>query len=90
MAGWLAAPAAGRPALGLAVDRLSGLFLVMALGAAVPVSVAFARLGGAGLDQRGRSEATRMLAQGYALALGAAVVIMTAQDAFTRCSAGRR
>ena len=67
---------------GLAVDRLSGLFLVMALGAAVPVSAAFASWA-AGPGSAGPSAATRMLAQGYALALGATVVIMTAQDAFT-------
>ena len=42
VAGWLGrARRAGQPP-GLAADRLSGLFLVMALGAAVPVSVAFA------------------------------------------------
>ena len=42
LAGWLTAPAGSGQAPGLAVDRLSGLFLVMALGAAVPVSAAFA------------------------------------------------
>ena len=78
VAGWLAAPAGDGPGSGLAVDRLSGLFLVMALGAAVPVSVAFASWA-----SKPESAATRMLAQGYALALGATVVIMTAQDAFT-------
>ena len=40
--GWLGDPLPGQQALGLAADRLSGLFLVTALGAAVPVSVAFA------------------------------------------------
>ena len=78
VAGWLAAPAGDGPGSGLAVDRLSGLFLVMALGAAVPVSAAFASWAA-----KPESAATRMLAQGYALALGATVVIMTAQDAFT-------
>ena len=77
-AGWLAPPAGTRQLPGLAVDRLSGLFLVTALGAAVPVSAAFASWAA-----RPESAATRMLAQGYALALGATVVIMTAQDAFT-------
>jgi hydrogenase-4 component B len=78
ISGWLATPLPGQPTLGLAADRLSGLFLLLALGAAVPVSVAFAdwatRVGGA---------ATRMLACGYALALGSVTVIVTAQDAFT-------
>jgi len=83
VAGWLAAPAGDGRGSGLAVDRLSGLFLVMALGAAVPVSVAFASWA-AGPGSAGPAPAaTRMLAQGYALALGATVVIMTAQDAFT-------
>jgi formate hydrogenlyase subunit 3/multisubunit Na+/H+ antiporter MnhD subunit len=83
VAGWLAAPAGFGQTPGLAVDRLSGLFLVMALGAAVPVSAAFASWA-AGTGSAGpEPAATRMLAQGYALALGATVVIMTAQDAFT-------
>jgi len=78
VAGWLGDPLPGQQALGLRADQLSGLFLVMAFGAAVPVSIAFAnwaaRPGAAG---------TRMVAEGYALALGATVVIMTATDAFT-------
>jgi formate hydrogenlyase subunit 3/multisubunit Na+/H+ antiporter MnhD subunit len=78
VAGWLGDPVPGQQALGLSADRLSGMFLVMALGAAVPVSVAFASWA-----VRPGPVATRMLAQGYALALGATVVIMTARDAFT-------
>jgi formate hydrogenlyase subunit 3/multisubunit Na+/H+ antiporter MnhD subunit len=78
IAGWLGSPLPGQQTLGPGADRLSGLFLVLALGAAVPVSVAFAdwaaRAGGA---------ATRMLACGYALALGSVTVIVTARDAFT-------
>ncbi|HEY7277126.1 MAG TPA: proton-conducting transporter membrane subunit [Trebonia sp.] len=81
--GWLAAPAGSGPSGGLAVDRLSGLFLVMALGAAVPVSAAFASWAAGPGSVGPRVAATRMLAQGYALALGATVVITTAQDAFT-------
>ena len=34
VAGWLGDPLPGQQALGLAADRLSGLFLVMAFGAA--------------------------------------------------------
>ena len=102
VAGWLSPPAGAGQGTGqgssLAVDRLSGLFLVIALGAAVPVSIAFASWavgpgsagpGSAGPGSTGAGSAgpqpmaTRMLAQGYALALGATVVIMTAQDAFT-------
>jgi hydrogenase-4 component B len=78
VAGWLGDPLPGQQALGLAADRLSGLFLVMAFGAAVPVSVAFASWAA-----RSDSAATRMLAEGYALALGAVAVVMTATDAFT-------
>jgi len=78
VAGWLGDPVPGQQALGLSADRMSGMFLVMMFGAAVPVSVAFASWAA-----RQDAPATRMLAQGYALALGAAVVIVTAQDAFT-------
>ena len=46
VAGWLGEPVPGQPAAGLAADRLSGLFLALAFGAAVPVSVAFASWGG--------------------------------------------
>jgi hydrogenase-4 component B len=83
VAGWLTAPVGGGQGSGLAVDRLSALFLVMALGAAVPVSVAFASWAAGPGSAGPQPMATRMLAQGYALALGATVVIMTAQDAFT-------
>jgi hydrogenase-4 component B len=97
-AGWLGDPLPGQQALGLAADPLSGLFLLLALGAAVPVSVAFASwAAGAGSARPGSARtgaagtgaaepgpaATRMLAQGYALALGAVAVVVTARDAFT-------
>jgi formate hydrogenlyase subunit 3/multisubunit Na+/H+ antiporter MnhD subunit len=78
IAGWLGSPLGTAQAPNLAADRLSGLFLAMAFGAAVPVSVAFASWAA-----RPDSPATRMLATGYALALGAVAVIMTATDAFT-------
>jgi hydrogenase-4 component B len=65
-------------ALGLSADRLSGLFLVMALGAAVPVSVAFASWAA----QPG-AVGRRGLGASYALALGSVTVIVTATDAFT-------
>jgi hydrogenase-4 component B len=66
------------PVLGLRADRLSGLFLLIAFGAAVPVSLAFASwaAGPAGPGRRG-------LAAGFALALGAVAVVLTAADAFT-------
>ncbi|MGH3404054.1 MAG: proton-conducting transporter membrane subunit, partial [Streptosporangiaceae bacterium] len=78
ISGWLGQPAGTGQVPGLAADRLSGMFLVMAFGAAVPVSAAFA-------SWAARKEAPppRMLAAGYALALGAVAVVMTAQDAFT-------
>jgi hydrogenase-4 component B len=65
-------------ALGLAADRLSGLFLVIAFGAAVAVSLVFASwaAGPAGPGRRG-------LAASYALTLGAVAVVLTAADAFT-------
>jgi hydrogenase-4 component B len=78
VAGWLGDPVPGQQALGLAADQLSGMFLLMALGAAVPVSVVFASWA-----VKPQVPATRMLAAGYALALGAVAVIMTATDAFT-------
>ncbi len=71
--GWL-----GAGTTGLAADQLSGLFLVIALGAAVPVSLACtswaARPGTVG---------RRGLGAGYALTLGAVALVMTATDAFT-------
>jgi hydrogenase-4 component B len=78
VAGWLGDPLAGHQALGLAADRLSGLFLVMTFGAAVPVSVAFASWAA-----RADADAGRWLGPGYVLALGAVAVIVTAADAFT-------
>jgi formate hydrogenlyase subunit 3/multisubunit Na+/H+ antiporter MnhD subunit len=61
----------------LGVDRLSGLFLVIAFGAAVPVSLAFASW------EAGTYRSTqRGLGALYALTLGAVAVIMTARDAF--------
>lgn len=66
------------PVAGLAADRLSGLFLVIAFAAAAAVSVAFAAwtAGGAGPARRG-------LGASYALALGAVAVVLTGADAFT-------
>jgi hydrogenase-4 component B len=75
--GWLGHVVGPAPVPGLAADKLSGMFLVLALGAAVPVSVVLASWAAR------EPAATRMLAEGYALALGATVVIMTARDAFT-------
>ena len=42
IAGWLGDPVPGQQAAGLAADKLSGMFLALTFGAAVPVSVAFA------------------------------------------------
>jgi hydrogenase-4 component B len=63
---------------GLAADRLSGLFLVIAFTAAFAVSLAFASWarGPDGPPRRG-------LGAGCALALGAVAVVLTARDAFT-------
>ena len=62
----------------LAVDRLSGLFLVIVFGAAVPVTLlAGSRLPGPHGHRRGR------LGAGCALTLAALGVIITARDAFT-------
>ncbi|HTQ91417.1 MAG TPA: proton-conducting transporter membrane subunit [Streptosporangiaceae bacterium] len=75
--GWLGDPVPGQPTAGLAADPLSGLFLVIAFGAALPVSVAFASWARRQGPRPGR------LGASYALALGAVAVIVTAQDAFT-------
>jgi hydrogenase-4 component B len=77
VAGWLGDPLPGQRAAVLAADRLSGLFLAMAFGAALPVSVAFASWAWRQGPRPGRLGAT------YALALGAVAVIVTARDAFT-------
>ena len=63
---------------GLAADRLSGLFLIIAFGAAAAVSLGLASwaAGPAGPGRRG-------LGASYALALGAVAVVLTARDAFT-------
>ena len=71
--GWL-----GAGTTGLAADRLSGLFLVIALGAAVPVSLACASWAA-----RPGTVGRRGLGAGYALTLGAVAMVMTATDAFT-------
>jgi len=83
VAGWLGQPIPGLAVPGqatgdLAADRLSGLFLVMAFGAAALVSVAFASWA-ARRDVAPR----RGLGAAYALALGSVAVVMTARDAFT-------
>jgi formate hydrogenlyase subunit 3/multisubunit Na+/H+ antiporter MnhD subunit len=76
--GWLGQAVPGQPTAGLAADRLSGMFLALAFGAAVPVSVAFASWAARPQNARRRS-----LGAGYALALGSVAVIVTARDAFT-------
>ena len=78
VAGWLGDPVPGQQAAGLAADRLSGLFLALTFGAAVPVSVAFASWAA-----RPGTVIRRRLGASYALALGAVAVVMTARDAFT-------
>src|SRR5579875_795275 len=71
--GWLLGAGTG----GLAADRLSGLFLLIAFGAATMVSLAFASWAAhTGPVRRG-------LGAGYALCLGAVAVVLTATDAFT-------
>ena len=72
-AGWLGAGTAG-----LVADRLSGLFLVIAFGAAMAVSLAFASWAA-----RPGTVGRRGLGASYALTLGAAAVVITAADAFT-------
>ncbi len=76
--GWLGQAVPGQQTAGLAADRLSGLFLAMAFGAAVLVSVAFASWAA-----RPQNARRRGLGASYALALGSVAVIMTARDAFT-------
>lgn len=71
--GWL-----GRGTAGLAVDRLSGLFLVISLGAAFAVSLAFASWAA-----RPGAVGRRGLGAAYALTLGAVAIILAARDAFT-------
>ena len=71
--GWL-----GPGTTGLSADRLSGLFLLLAFGAAVPVSLAFASWA-----VRPGAVGRRGLGAGYALTLGAVALVMTATDAFT-------
>jgi hydrogenase-4 component B len=62
----------------LAADRLSGLFLLIAFGAAVPVTLlAGSRTPGPHRRRRGR------LGSACALTLGALGVVITARDAFT-------
>jgi len=78
VAGWLGDPVPGQQAAALAADQLSGLFLALAFGAAVPVSVAFGSWAA-----RAQLARRRGLGASYALALGAVAVIVTAQDAFT-------
>jgi hydrogenase-4 component B len=73
VAGWL-----GTGTAGLVADPLSGLFLVIAFGAAVPVSLAFA-----GWATRQGEVGRRGLGASYALTLGAVAVVITAVDAFT-------
>ena len=73
-AGGLLGPGTAVPA----ADRLSGLFLLIAFGAAVPVSLALVSwAAGPGRPRR------RGLAAAYALALGAVAVVLIARDVFT-------
>jgi hydrogenase-4 component B len=67
----------GTGTAGLAADRLSGLFLVIAFGAAAWVSLGFAGWAHQGGTTR------RGLAATYALTLAAVAVFLTARDAFT-------
>jgi len=94
VAGWLGQPVPGQPSAALSADRLSGLFLVMAFGAAALVSVAFASWARSvrGDDPPGPPAhggaarppvPPRGLGADYALALGAVAVFVTARDVFT-------
>jgi hydrogenase-4 component B len=67
----------GSGTAGLSADRLSGLFLVIAFGAATWVSLGFANWARhGGTDRRG-------LGACYALTLATVAVFLTARDAFT-------
>jgi hydrogenase-4 component B len=77
--GWLGQVLPGQQSAALAADPLSGMFLLLAFGAAVPVSVAFASWA----SRHQGAASMRWLGASYALALGAVAVIMTARDAFT-------
>lgn len=68
----------GAGTTGPAADRLSGLFLLIAFGAAVPISLALVSWAAGPHHPRRRG-----LAASYALALGAVAVVLTARDAFT-------
>jgi hydrogenase-4 component B len=85
VAGWLGDPVPGQQAAALSADRLSGMFLALTFGAAVPVSVAFASWAA-----RPGTATRRGLGASYALALGAVAVVMTATDAFTALFGWRR
>lgn len=61
----------------LTADRLSGLFLVIAFGAATPVSLALASW-----SARPGRVRRRGLGAAYALTLGSVAVVMTARNAF--------
>ena len=63
---------------GPAADPLSGLFLLIAFGAAVPISLALVSWA-----PEPRGPRRRGLAAAYALALGAVAVVLTATDVFT-------
>jgi len=69
--------------LGLAADKLSGLFLVIAFAAAVAVSLAFASWATGAAGAAEAAPGRRGLGASYALALGAVAVVLTARDAFT-------
>ncbi len=73
VAGWL-----GPGTAPVAADHLSGLFLVIAFGAAFGVSLAFAAWAA-----RPGSAARRGLGASTALALGSVALFLTARDAFT-------
>jgi hydrogenase-4 component B len=68
-------------ALGLAADKLSGLFLVIAFASAFAVSLAFASWAAGAAKAAGPGR--RGLGASYALALGSVAVVLTARDAFT-------